>query len=186
MGSLKLVAEQEAHGEAARVYAEIREALSISFVPNFFKTLANSPTALRATWEAYRNASWRGSVPTVLKEMMFVAISSARKCHYCEVAHLAFCKLLGCDSKTRAALVEDLDLILPRRSGDAVKFAVKAAMRPLDIDSADYERLRNHGITDAEIAEILAMAAFSMYATTLADAFHLSVDEEFKQILAKA
>ena len=86
MGSLKPIAEREAQGEAARVYAEIREALGISFVPNFFKTLANSPTALRGTWEAYRNASWRGSVPTVLKEMMFVAISSARKCHYCEVA----------------------------------------------------------------------------------------------------
>jgi alkylhydroperoxidase family enzyme len=59
-------------------------------------------------------------------------------------------------------------------------------MTPLDIDSADYERLRGHGITDAEIAEILAMTAFSMYATTLADAFHLSVDGEFQQILASA
>ena len=151
---------------------------------NFFKTLANSPTALRATWEAYRNVSWRGTVPTVLKEMMFVAISTARACHYCKIAHLAFCKLLGCDDDTRRSLVENLDALLPRRSADAVKFAVKAALHPAEIDSADYQGLRAHGISDAEIAEILAMTAFSMYATTLADAFHLSVDSEFEHVLA--
>ena len=186
MAELATIPEHEARGEVARVYGEIREALGIVFVPNFFKTLANSPTALRATWEAYRNVSWRGTVPTVLKEMMFVAISAARACHYCETAHLAFCKLLGADGETRRNLVENLDALRPRRSADAVKFAVKAALRPVEVDGADYKRLRDHGISEAEIAEILAMTAFSMYATTLADAFHLSVDPEFEHILASA
>jgi uncharacterized peroxidase-related enzyme len=184
MPHLAPVPEHEARGEVARVYEEIRETLGIVFVPNFFKTLANSPTALRATWEAYRNNSWRGTVPTVLKEMMFVAISAARACHYCEVAHLAFCKLLGCDPDTRRSLVQNLDALLPRRSADAVKFAVKAALSPAEVAGDDYQRLRDHGISDAEIGEILAMTAFSMYATTLADALHLSVDPEFEQILA--
>ena len=184
MAQLKTIPEHEANGEVARVYEEIRETLGIVFVPNFFKTIANSPTALRATWEAYRNVSWRGTVPTVLKEMMFVAISVARECRYCEVAHLAFCKQLGCDTETRRSLVENLDAILPQRSADAVKFSVKAALSPTELDEADYGKLRDHGISDAEIAEILAMTAFSMYATTLADAFHLSVDTEFEQILA--
>jgi uncharacterized peroxidase-related enzyme len=186
MAELATIPELEARGEVARVYGEIREALGIVFVPNFFKTLANSPTALRATWEAYRNVSWRGTVPTVLKEMMFVAISAARACHYCETAHLAFCKLLGADGETRRNLVENLDALRPRRSADAVKFAVKAALHPVEVDGADYKRLRDHGISEAEIAEILAMTAFSMYATTLADAFHLSVDAEFEHILASA
>ena len=184
MTQLQLVPERGAQGEVARVYAEIRETLGISFVPNFFKTLANSPTALRATWEAYRNNSWRGTIPTVLKEMMFVAVSTARDCRYCEIAHLAFCKQLGADEKTRRSLVENLDAVVPRRSADVVKFAVKAAMTPAAIDSTDYKLLRDHGITNAEVAEILAMTAFSMYATTLADAFHLPVDPEFEQIHA--
>jgi uncharacterized peroxidase-related enzyme len=184
MAQLQLVSEWGAQGEVARVYAEIRETLGISFVPNFFKTLANSPTSLRATWEAYRNNSWRGTVPTVLKEMMFVAISTARDCRYCEIAHLAFCKQLGADQETRLSLVENLDALVPRRSGDVVKFAVKAAMTPAAIDGTDYKLLHDHGISDAEVAEILAMTAFSMYATTLADSLHLSVDAEFEQILA--
>lgn len=183
MEQLQLVPERGAQGEVGRVYAEIRETLGISFVPNFFKTLANSPTALRATWEAYRNNSWRGTVTTVLKEMMFVAISAARDCHD-EIAYLAFCKQLGADQGTRRSLVENLDALAPRRSGDVVKFAVKAAMTPAAIDSTDYTLLHDHGISDAEIAEILAMTAFSMYATTLADSLHLSVDPEFEQILA--
>jgi len=184
MAQLQLVSEQAAQGEIGRVYAEIRETLGISFVPNFFKTLANSPTALRATWEAYRNNSWRGTVPTVLKEMIFVAISTARDCRYCEIAHLAFCKQLGADRETRQNLGKNLDLLVPRRNADVVKFAVKAAMTPAAIDSTDYKRLHDHGISDSEVAEILAMTAFSMYATTLADSLHLSVDAEFEQILA--
>jgi uncharacterized peroxidase-related enzyme len=160
LAQLKPIPEHEASGEAARVYEEIRETLGIVFVPNFFKTLANSPTALRATWEAYRNVSWRGNVPTVLKEMMFVAISAARKCHYCETAHLAFCKLPALTARLVAASVENLDAILPRRSADVVKFAVKAALNPAEMDSADYQGLRDHGISDAEIAGILAMTRF--------------------------
>ena len=181
---LQLVSEPGAQGEVGRVYAEIRETLGITFVPNFFKALANSPTALRATWEAYRNNSWRGSVPTVLKEMIFVAISTARDCRYCEIAHLAFCKQLGADPQTRRSLVENLDAVVPRRSADVIKFAVKAAMTPAAIDDTDYRCLQGHGVTTAEVAEILAMTAFSMYATTLADALHLPVDPEFEQILA--
>ena len=184
MAQLQLVSERGAQGEVGRVYAEIRETLGISFVPNFFKTLANSPTALRATWEAYRNNSWRGTVPTILKEMMFVAISTARDCRYCEIAHLAFCKQLGADQGTRRSLVENLDALAPRRSGDVVKFAVKAALTPAAIDSTDYKLLHDHGISDAEVAEILAMTACSVYATTLANSLHLSVDSEFEQILA--
>lgn len=130
MAQLKPIPEHEASGEAARVYEEIRETLGIVFVPNFFKTLANSPTALRATSEAYRNVSWRGNVPTVLKEMMFVAISAARKCHYCETAHLAFCKLLGSDSETRRSLVENLDAILPRRSADVCQVRGQSGPQP--------------------------------------------------------
>jgi uncharacterized peroxidase-related enzyme len=186
MPHLQRVSDQEAHEEVARVYAEIKEALGLPFVPNFFRTLANSATAIRMTWEAYRNVSLRGAVPTVLKEMMFVAIAAERKCQYCEIAHLALCKLLGCDQQTRRSLVQNLDALVPRRNADVVKFAVKAALKPADLGAADYRRLRQHGFSDAEVVEILAMAAFALYASTLADTFQLSVDPEFEEILASA
>ena len=82
---------------------EFRQDKSTSFVPNFFKTMANSPTAVRGTWDVYRQVGHRGVVPTALKEMIFVVISVARNCKYCESAHLAFCKVLGVDSETAAA-----------------------------------------------------------------------------------
>jgi uncharacterized peroxidase-related enzyme len=186
MPHLQLVSDQEAHGDVVRIFAEIKEALGLPFVPNFFRTLANSLTAIRTTWEAYRSISLRGNVPTVLKEMMFVAIAAERKCHYCEIAHLALCKLLGCDPQTRRSLVQNLDTLAPRRTADVIKFAVKAALKPADIGAGDYRRLRQHDFSDAEVTEILAMASFALYATTLADAFQLSVDPEFEQILASA
>jgi len=130
LAQLKPIPEHEASGEAGRVYEEIRETLGIVFVPNFFKTLANSPTALRATSEAYRNVSWRGNVPHRPEGDDVRRNLGRANCHYCKTAHLAFCKPLGSDSETRRSLVENLDAILPRRSADVVKFAVKAAPQP--------------------------------------------------------
>lgn len=129
MSILPLVGEDSNEG-VRQVFEEFRQDKSTSFVPNFFKTMANSPTAVRGTWDVYRQVGNLGVVPTVLKEMIFVVISAARNCKYCESAHLAFCKVLGVDSETMADLVQNLDLIRPVRLRDILKFSVTCALNP--------------------------------------------------------
>src|ERR1700675_2144860 len=107
-------------------------------VPNFFKTLANSLPVLEGTWNVYRNVSTRGSISEVLKEMMFVAISAAKKCTYCEAAHLAFCRILKVDPETCSNLVNNLDAVRPR-TRDIIRFSVKAATDPKGLSDADYD-----------------------------------------------
>jgi hypothetical protein len=58
---LQLVSEQGAQGEVGRVYAEIRETLGISFVPNFFKTLAT--LRRHCALLGRRTATTRGAAP---------------------------------------------------------------------------------------------------------------------------
>jgi uncharacterized peroxidase-related enzyme len=182
MSVLPLVAEDSSEG-VRQVFEEFRQDKSTSFVPNFFKTMANSPTAVRGTWDVYRQVGNRGVVPTALKEMIFVVISTARDCKYCESAHLAFCKVLGVDSETMASLVENLDLIRPIRLRDILKFSVTCALNPQGLTVQDYDNLRSHGLSSEEIVEIIAMCAFSMYATTFADATKIAIDDEFTAIL---
>jgi uncharacterized peroxidase-related enzyme len=182
MSFLPLV-DENGSDEVKKVFSEFRQDNSTSFVPNFFKTLANSPTAVRGTWDVYRQVGNRGIVPTALKEMIFVAISNARSCKYCESAHLAFCKVLGVDSETMAALVHNLDAVRPVRFKDILKFSVKCALNPQSLSEGDYVGLRSHGLSSEEIVEIIAMCAFSMYATTFADATRIAIDDEFTDLL---
>ncbi len=183
MGHLAVVSESSAAGDVKRMFGEIRREKRLPFVPNFFKTLAHSPQSLEATWTAYRGISTRGALPESLKEMIFVAISTARDCKYCEAAHLAFCSLLGVESDTLSLLTEQIDELRPERTRDIVRFSVKCALEPRSIEQADYAILRQHGITDSEIVETIAMCGFAMYATTVADVLRLDIDREAKHIL---
>jgi uncharacterized peroxidase-related enzyme len=146
-------------------------------VPNFFKTLANSTSVLEGTWNVYRNVSTRGSISEVLKEMIFVAISAAKQCAYCEAAHLAFCRILKVDPETCDNLVNNLDALRPERTRDIIRFSVKAGTDPKSLTDADFNGLKRHGIDDSEIIEIVAMSAFATYAITVADALKLDVDK---------
>jgi alkylhydroperoxidase family enzyme len=117
---------------------------------------------------------------------MFVAISAARNCQYCTTAHLAFCALLGVDAATLTLLDTNIDAIEPQRTREALRFAVHCATDPGSLTAADYDVLRGQGITDAEIVEMVAMAAFSVYATIVADALHVDIDTGFHAILQEA
>jgi len=181
--SLFPLVNEDAGEEVGKVFTEFRQDKNTSFVPNFFKTMAHSPTAVRGTWDVYRQVGNRGIVPTALKEMIFVVISAARGCQYCESAHLAFCKVLGVDAETMVDLVRDMDAIRPLRARDILKFSVKCGLTPQALTTEDYAVLHSHGLSNEEIVEIVAMCAFSMYATTFADATKVAIDDEFRAIL---
>jgi len=177
MAKVPIIREEDAPTATSNIYKEILKVKHLRYVPNFFKTLANSPSILEGIWTAYRNVSTRGAIPEVLKEMIFVAISAARNCAYCEAAHHAFCRILRVDEETCKNLVSSVDSIRPERTRDIVKFGLKAGLDPQSINDADYDILKKHGIDRAEIIEIVAMSGFAVQAITIADALKLDVDK---------
>src|SRR5579859_2431685 len=184
MAHFPVIAQGSEAPDVQRVYGEIRREKRLPFVPNFFKTLAHAPESLDATWMAYRGITTRGALPEALKEMIFVAVSVARNCKYCEAAHLAFCNLLSVEPGDLAALTENIDAVRPERTRDILRFSVKCALEPRNIERADYAKLRQHGLADSEIIETVAMCGFAMYATTVADVLRLDIDHEALNIIA--
>ena len=80
------------------------------------------------------------------------------------------------------ALVRDLDTVAPKRTQEIIKFAVRCALDPQGLTEADYDRVRDQGLSDEEIVEIIGWAALAMYNDTLADAMKLG-DPEKQQVL---
>jgi len=53
-----------------------------------------------------------GRVGRQLKEIIFVAISLLKGCHYCEAAHHAFCLHIGVTPEQIDSLIKNLDYLL--------------------------------------------------------------------------
>lgn len=181
---LPIVDEQNADPEVEPIFAQIRHELEIPFVPNFFKmTAANSVPVLAGTWELFRNVYLHSSLPMSLKALTLFAVSSANRCKYCSAVHQATCKVVGIDEDTLTAVTGELEQLSPRRIKVIVQFALKCASDSGNLVEADYNRVREEGITNEELVEIIALAGLANYLDTLADAMKVDIDSAFVQML---
>ena len=65
-----------------------------------------------------------------------------------------------------------------------ILFALKCARDPRSLTNADYEKLQQHGLTQSETVEIIAMSAFAVYANIVADATGMEPDSMFDTVAA--
>ena len=55
VSGIVMTEEDEATGEVAQLFDEIKREMQIPFVPNIDKAMAASPSALKGSWEALRH-----------------------------------------------------------------------------------------------------------------------------------
>lgn len=179
MSRFPITSEEDAVGEVAEVLIDFRTRMGFPEAPNFIKVQGVAPAVIRGTWGLVQNVLVEGHLPRSLKEMIFVGISVDRNCGYCEAAHMACCRMLGVDEDTLTTLVKNVDQMLPTRARDIINFAVKCARTPQELDEDDYNKMRAHGLGDAELMELIAMSALAVYANTMADAMEVEPDSMF-------
>ena len=59
----------------------------IKFIPNFWKTIANDPETLERTWKTLSQIMKKGSLNSLTKEMIYIAVSMTNSCEYCIRSH---------------------------------------------------------------------------------------------------
>jgi uncharacterized peroxidase-related enzyme len=177
VSQLPQIEEIDATAEVAEIYDDIRRELEIPFVPNIDKTLAIAPNMLRGEWEVLRNVFLKTSLPTSLAAMILFSISAANKCGYCGPMMKVTCMTLGVDAETLESLDNDLESLSPRRVQVIVKFAKKCAMDRANLTAQDFDEVRAQGISDAEIMEVISLAALTNYLNTIADSLKVDVED---------
>jgi uncharacterized peroxidase-related enzyme len=181
---LPIIEESEATGEVAAVYERIKRELQTPFIPNIMKGLATAPNILTHYLESVGTLYGQVTLPQSLLAMISYTIATKNDCTYCSVAHEVTCRTLGVDADTLERLVQDLENVRPERIQAIIEFAWKVAHDPQGLVRADYDRLREQGVTDDEIVEIIYVAAVSVFVDTLADALQIAVDDVAAQALA--
>lgn len=149
---------KEAQGKTKELLDAVQAKLGI--VPNLMRTLAHSPAALEAYLQ-FSGALAKGVLDVKSREAIALAVSQANKCQYCISAHT----FIGGKSGMQEAE------ILENRKGSAadpkldaiLKFSVLVVKSRGMVNDDEVEALRGAGVSDAEIAEIVANISLNLY-----------------------
>ena len=95
MTIFKKISESEATGKVKEIFDEIKEARQITEIPNFWKTMANSPETLERTWRSLQQVMGKGELDPAVKELIYVAVSITNNCEYCIKSHTLAAKKKG-------------------------------------------------------------------------------------------
>ncbi|MBU6484926.1 MAG: peroxidase-related enzyme [Betaproteobacteria bacterium] len=151
------------------------------FVPNVFVTLAHRPDEFRAFF-AYHDALMLkdGGLTKAEREMIVVATSGANDCLYCIVAHGAILRIYAKDPLVADQVAVNYRKadITPRQKA-MLAFALKVALRSVEIGDEDFAALHAQGFSDEDIWDIGAIAAFFALSNRMANLIAMRPNDEF-------
>jgi uncharacterized peroxidase-related enzyme len=129
-------------------------------MPNLFKTVAASPTALAALMQL-RDTLAHGTLRIKTRETLALALAEYNRCDYCLSAHVASSRKSGMDdadvSAARSGASAD-----PRIDA-AVKFALTVAKGRGSVTDNELAAVRDAGYDDGAILEIIANVALNVF-----------------------
>ncbi|MGV6847732.1 MAG: carboxymuconolactone decarboxylase family protein [Marinibacterium sp.] len=95
MATVPLLSDAAASAEAMAVFEDIRATRGTDYVNNFWRALANDPALMHAIWDRLKVVMGPGTLDPLVKEMIYVAVSTANGCEYCIHSHTAAAKAKG-------------------------------------------------------------------------------------------
>jgi len=90
-----LIEYEEASPEVRAVFDDIMTTRKIDRVNNFWKALAVHPPTLKRTWESLKEVMAPGAIDPLVKEMIYLAVSTTNGCGYCIASHSAAARKAG-------------------------------------------------------------------------------------------
>src|SRR4051794_7502132 len=117
--TVRLVAESEATGRVAAVFADIKRTKGLDFVPNLWRVLATNPDHLELVWTRLKavmhpEAAGRTSkLDPVTREAIALAVSATNGCAYCVNSHTAALRKLGLDAEAVGEVLAVAALFTP-------------------------------------------------------------------------
>lgn len=108
MSTVRLLSDDEIrkNPEAWAVFEDIRATRKSDFVNNFWRALANDPPRMRSVWEQLKTVMMaEGELSPLVREMIYIAVSTANGCSYCVHSHTASARAKGMTDGQHAELL---------------------------------------------------------------------------------
>ena len=165
--------ESSVDGEVADWYRQQREAWG--YLPNYAPAFATRPDVAQA-WSTLNNAV-RGHMERRRFEIATIAAARAYRSTYCMAAHCKFLRDNCGDEPAMRSIAADQDSAnLDATDRAVVQFATQVARDASSITAADVQELRDHGLSDSEIVDVVFAAAARAFFTKVLDALGVQAD----------
>ena len=103
--------EVEKSPRVKAVFDDIRVTRKSDFVNNFWRALANEPALLERTWASVKEVMIApGALDPLVKELIYIAVSTINGCSYCIHSHTAAARAKGISGEQHAELLAVIGL----------------------------------------------------------------------------
>ena len=171
MARLPIVRPEQATGKAHDLLNAVQKKLGL--VPNMTRVMVNSPAVLEA-YIGFSGALDKGSLDAKIRERIALETAEANQCEYCLSAHSAIGKLVGL---SEAEILESRGAQSTEGKAEAaLKFSRLLIEKRGAVSEADVETARKGGLTDGELAEVVALTALNIFTNYFNTAFQVDVD----------
>jgi uncharacterized peroxidase-related enzyme len=174
--NLKVIEENEAKGEVATLYERFRMHFGRSDVPGILKCFATHPPLLRHMMDLSESLIFAdGHLSRRHKEMIATMVSVENACDYCADSHGFFFRTHGGSAEALCAIqdsqIESPSLAAAERA--LLRFVQKVNRSSSELRRADIELLNAQSWTDAQVAEVIHIAALFSFFNRVANSFGL-------------
>lgn len=171
MARIQIPSPDQAPAEARPILENVEKRLG--FVPNMHRVMALSPAALGG-WSSLFGALGK-TLDLKTREAIGLAVSEVNGCHYCVSAHSYGAETFGKTPKDEIMRNRHGESSDPKRAA-ATQFARKLVLGRGKVSDSDFEAVRAAGFTDAQIIEIIALAAQYLLTNFVNNAVDTDID----------
>src|SRR3954469_4971373 len=161
--------ESELPAELQGLFRAARE--RIGFVPNVFRAYSFRPERLSAWFTHFRSVmDGTPGLSAAEREMIAVVVSMANGCLYCLVAHGAALREAWGDPVMADRITLDWRRAagLSERQRAICAFAERLTLRPVESTEEDLRTLREHGLSEHDVWDVIEVAAMYNFTNRLA------------------
>jgi uncharacterized peroxidase-related enzyme len=181
MSRLPIIDPEKSTGKAHELLTGVQKKLGL--IPNMARVMVNSPAVLEA-YIGFSRALDRGSLNGKIRQRIALGTAEANQCDYCLAAHSAIGKVVGLNEaeilESRRAQAADA------KAAAALHFSRVLIEKRGAVTEADVDAARKGGLTNGEIAEVVALTALNIFTNYFNTAFQVDVDFPAAKPLAAA
>jgi uncharacterized peroxidase-related enzyme len=169
-------APEAVEGDAAAWYEAQRA--SWGYLPNYAPAFALR-TDVADAWNAL-NGAVRRNMDRRRYELATIAAARVYRSTYCTAAHAKFLRDdCGDEAAMRATVAGDLtDPSLDATDRAVIDLATKVATDASSVTEADVQGLRDHGLSDADVLDVVLAAAARAFFTKVLDSLGVQADAQ--------
>ena len=165
--------------QTAKLYADAEA--SYGYLPNMVRAFGHRPDVME-NWSALLS-SIKANMDLRRYELVTMAAAKEMKSSYCLLAHGSVLLRDIFTPDTLRQVVDDPDTaVIDETERTIMRFVAKVVHDASSIEGADVDELRQHGLSDAEIFDIVTAAAVRCFFSKTLDALGVQADSAYGKL----